>query len=485
MQRRDLLGLMGLTALGAPLRPAFARGATHGLLALDATAQAALVRAGHLQPAQLVQASLARVADVNPRLQALVELCPDRARGQWQGPPSPGPFWGVPFAYKDAVDLQGTHRRSGSRLQADAALSSASSPLVARCEASGLIAIGKTATPEFQLSATTEPLLGGPVRNPWNPLHSPGGSSGGAAAAVAAGMLPMAHATDGGGSIRIPASCCGLFGLKPSRSRMQGSGPRDAGVDHAVSRTVRDSATLFWWNQRGDGAAPLPPMPAVHGPSARRLRIGFAPQNLFGEMPDPAVLQEVTRVARLCERLGHQVQPFAHGIDGERFFDAFMVAWSGGAERALQQAEGTGRPPDTLLEPWTLHLARHARALPAGAAARAGAHFAAVGAQVNAWFDAVDVVLSPVAASEPPPLGWLAPTVPGATLWARLMRYASYTPLHNVAGTPAMSVPLGLSARGLPIGSHFAARVGDEQTLFALAYELEQADPWSHRVPPL
>ena len=478
MQRRSMLSLLALAAGQSALAHE-----PDELGLLDATAQAALLRSGHLQALDLLEAARRRIDRLDPHLHAFVLRCDERARRQALAPLPDGPFAGVPFACKDAVDLAGTPRHSGSRLLAQAKPSAQSSPIIQRCEDAGLITLGKTATPEFQLDASTEPLLGGPTHNPWDLQRSSGGSSGGSAVAVASGMLPLAHATDGGGSIRIPASCCGVFGLKPSRLRMVGSAPQDGGVDHCVSRTVRDSATLFCWNQRRDPAAPLPPLPWITGPSARRLRIGYAPLNLFDEAADPEVQTALEDSARLCERLGHQVQPFRMALDGETFFRHFMVAWSASAQRALGQAEALGLQPDTVLEPWTLHLAAHGRAQAPQALHQALAYFGAVSRQVDHWFETLDVVLSPVLASVPPPLGWLAPTVPGPVLWQRLLRYVSYTPLHNVAGLPAMSVPLGMSPQGLPIGSQFAARLGDEQTLFQLAFELEQARPWSKLRP--
>lgn len=479
MQRRSMLTLLTLAAS----KPSLAQDRPE-LTELDATAQAALVRSGHLQATDLLNAARRRIDRLDPPLHAFVLRCEERARQQLETPLPKGPFAGVPFACKDSVDLAGTVRRNGSRSRAQAAPATESSPIIARCEQAGLIHVGKTTTPEFQLDASTEPLLGGPTRNPWDLSRSSGGSSGGSAVAVAAGMLPLAHATDGGGSIRIPASCCGVFGLKPSRLRMVGSTPQDGGVEHCVSRSVRDSATLFWWNQRSDSAAPLAPMPWVTGPSARRLRIGYAPLNLFDEAADPEVEAAVQASARLCERLGHQVEPFRMALDGETFFRHFMVAWSASPQRALAQVLGEGRQADAVLEPWTLHLAEHGRRQGPQALPDALAYFGQLSRQVDRWFESLDVILSPVLSSVPPQLGWLAPTQPGPVLWQRLLRYVSYTPLHNVAGLPAMSVPLGWSARGLPIGSQFAARLGDERTLFELAFELEQAQPWATRRPP-
>lgn len=490
MDRRLLLKQGAVGALGGAAAAAMAEGDDDALGRLDATAQAALVRAGAASPLELVDAAIARIERLNPRFNALAAPCFERARAAARRPglaQTPGPFPGVPYAIKDLLDVQGVRRSSGSRLLREH-VPAQSAELVQRTEAAGLLILAKTATPEFALNASTEPLLGGPVRNPRDPARSSGGSSGGAAAMVASGMLPLAHASDGGGSIRIPASCCGLFGLKPSRGRMVGSSAADSGVEHALSRSVRDSAHLFAWNQRSDAAAPLPPIPLLEGPRGRRtpLRIGLCVDDLQGRAPAPAVQAATLAAARLCERtLGHRVLPVRRlPVDGERFMAQFMVVWSGGAERMLSQAEAdpaSSRRVEAVLEPWTLHLAAHARSLPAEAQTQARAYFAQIVRELDEWFVSTgcDLLLTPVLANVPPPLGYLGPAVPGPLMWERLMRYVGYTPLHNVAGTPAMSVPQGRDpATGLPIGAQFAARLGQEQKLFELAYELEAAQPW-------
>lgn len=450
--------------------------------ALDATAQAELVRRREVQPIELLEAAIARIEAVNPQLNAIVTGLYDRARLEARGPLPEGPFRGVPYALKDLVDLKGTRRTSGSRLLKQN-VSSETSDIVARSLQAGLVVLGKTNTPEFAFNGATEPVLFGPSRNPWNTLHSAGGSSGGAAVAVASGMLPVAHASDGGGSIRIPASCCGLFGLKPSRLRMTGSRATDSGVEHCVSRSVRDSARLFAWNQRQDGQAPLGAAAVPTGPSSRRLKIGFSTLNLFERDPAPAVKNALEETSRLCASLGHHVESAQLPVRGEEFYTHFMVAWSAGAARVWKMAQAQGLDPEAVLEPWTLHLAAHFRAQAPEAGPKAAAYFADLTREFARFFTRYDVMLTPVVNDEPPRLGYLGPAVDGAQMWERLQRYVSYTPVHNVAGTPAMSVPLSVSPSGLPIGSQFSARVGDEQTLFELAFELEQAAPWAHRWP--
>lgn len=451
---------------------------------LDATAQAELIRKREVAPRELLEAAIKRVEALNPQLNAIVTPLYELARTAAGQPLPDGPFAGVPFTIKDMVDLAGTRRTAGSRSLATN-VSTETTEIVSRSLAAGLIVLGKTNMPEFALNATTESLLLGPARNPWDLSRSPGGSSGGAAVAVASGMIPLAHASDGGGSIRIPASCCGLFGLKPSRLRMVGSRPTDSGVENCVSRTVRDSATLFGWTQRQDAEAPLPPVPLVSGPSPRRISIGFSTRNIYGKEPEPEVRTAIEQTAKLCERLGHRIEPAQLPVNGEEFIQHFMVAWSGGAARVEQMTIAQGKKPEAILESWTLHLAAHARAQPPDAGAKASAYFADLARQFATFFASRDAMLSPVVVDIPPPLSYLGPAVDPAQLWNRLVKYVSYTPVHNIAGTPAISVPLGMSRAGLPIGSQFAARVGGERTLLELAFELEQAQPWADRWPAL
>lgn len=449
---------------------------------LDATALAELVQRREASPREILEVAIRRIDALNPRLNAVVTRLYEPARSAASGPLPAGPFQGVPYALKDLVDLKGTRRTSGSRLLAQN-ISQETSEIVERSLAAGLVVLGKTNTPEFALNGTTEPLLFGASRNPWDITRSAGGSSGGAGVAVASGMLPIAHASDGGGSIRIPASCCGLFGFKPSRGRMVGSRATDAGVEHCVSRSVRDSARLFAWNQRQDAQAPLKPSAVFEPLGKRRLKIGLSTANVFGEQASPEVRSAIEATARLCADMGHPVEPAHLPVDGNEFFAHFMVAWSGGADRARRTAEAQGRKPQDVLEPWTLFLSDHFRRQPADAGARATAYFAELSRRFDAFFQQVDAMLTPVVHEAPPQLGYLGSDVPGAQMFERLTRYVSYTPMHNVAGTPAMSVPLGFSAAGLPIGSQFAARVGSEELLYGLAFELERVAPWAGRRP--
>jgi amidase len=320
--------------------------------------------------------------------------------------------------------------------------------------------------------------------------RSAGGSSGGSAAAVAAGIVPIAHANDGGGSIRIPASCCGLFGLKPSRGRMladAGAGSvGDIDVHHCVSRSVRDSALLLALTERSDAEAPHPALGYVSGPTTRRLRIALSTRSYFGQEPDPEVRAATEAAGRLCTELGHSVFEAAPEISGDAFAEHFLTLWAQGPAQLVENLRDAGSVAEVaLLEPWTLGLAEEFARKPLGSLQAALGFFAGVERTLDAFFAGVDVWLTPVLASLPPLLGELAPDVPFATLRERCIRYVSYTPIHNVAGTPAMSVPLAWSQAGLPIGAQFAARRGDETTLLRLAYELEAARPWAGRWPPL
>jgi amidase len=354
----------------------------------------------------------------------------------------------------------------------------------------GLVPFGKSTTPEFGLTATTETLLSGATRNPWDVSRSSGGSSGGAAVAVAARVVPIAHASDGGGSIRIPASCNGLFGLKPSRGRTVLAGSPDRGVDISVngcvSRSVRDTAAWLAATEQTGDAPTFAPIGVVSGANTQRLRIALDIPNALGHEPDAEVRAAVEAAAELCRSLGHTVTEGRPTIDGPQFSADFILLWAAGAAEVVQLVQsqaGPDAPLDQLLEPLTLELAEHSRTqgMPALQAAIGRLH--AVEAAYAAFFEtAADVYLTPVLAKPPVPLGAID-GAKGMAVFATLNDYVGYTPLQNVAGAPAMSVPLGQSTGGLPIGIHFSAAKGQEKRLLELAYELEQAQPWADRKP--
>lgn len=355
----------------------------------------------------------------------------------------------------------------------------------------GLIVLGKTTTPEFGFIPTTEPIFDKPTRNPWNKDHSSGGSSGGAAAAVASGMVPFAHASDGGGSIRIPASCCGLFGLKPSRGRQVKSRPYvrtlDLSVEHCLSRSVRDSALLLSLTEHSGPTAPLIPTGHISTPSSQRRTIAWSPRELEASNIHADVKTAIEKTALLCRDMGHTLVeadlPFARNT----FNQNFKTVWSAGAAglvKRYKDIHGTW-PDETALEPFTLAFASKFQTLPASALPDALAYLAAIETQVEAFFGHIDLYLSPVLSTPAPLIGHLAPTVPFDTLWARMEAYADHTPWQNVTGVPAMSGPLSQSKQGLPIGSKFTAAIGKEAMLFELAYELEDAAPWAGKWPSL
>ena len=459
---------------------------------LDATAQAQLVRSGQVRSIELVDAAIARVEALNPRINAFVTTFFERARETARGPLPNGRFTGVPYAIKDLSDFAGTRTTMGSRLFADH-VAEANTPIVQRAVDAGLVILGKTNTPEFGLISSTEPLLFEAARNPWSLGHSTAGSSGGSAAAVAAGMLPFAQASDGGGSIRLPASACGVFGLKPSRGRIPNAEPvlpGDIAVRFTVSRSVRDSAGLLAASERSGADAVLPVVGEVTGPSTRRLKIAFALHDLLGRMPHPHVLVALQETAALCRELGHSVVEAAPAVDGEEFMDHFFTIWSSIPDPIERSAWLIGlmqlrfvRARD-VLEPWTLGLAELHAKRPPGAMESALAYFDRLSGEFDAFFGDIDVLLTPVAGAPPVSIGEQAPDLPFDTLMERVIEYVGYTPQHNAAGTPAMSVPLSISPDGLPIGSQFSARVGRERMLLELAFELEEARPWAERWAP-
>jgi amidase len=488
--RREFL--VGTAAVASVLgaRPSWSRPAPSDVLGrLDATALGELVSKRAVTPLELVDAAIRRIEAIDGRLNAVVthgfERAREVARNRLSGK---SPFEGVPFLIKDLIEYPGMAYVAGSRaLRGN--IATFESDYVRRIDGAGLVVLGKSATPEFGLIPTTEPLLGPPTRNPWNTSYSCGGSSGGSAVAVAAGMVPFAHASDGGGSIRMPSSICGLFGLKPSRgrnveARAQKRNP-DVSIEHCVSRSVRDSARLLSLTERRDADAPHPPAGFVRGPSKKRLRVAFTMADALGVDANNDVRAAVGATARLLESLGHTVEVTRVPIDGEAFVRHFRVMWAAGAAQTVRAISAkTGRAPDeTMFEPFTLGFAKEFSTLPADAIPNALAYFAQMTAGVNAFFGRFDALLSPVLSFPAVKLGHIAPTVPLETLWGRLIAFSNHTAWQNITGVPAMSVPLGMSPAGLPIGSQFTAAAGAEGLLLSLAYELEAARPWKDRWP--
>lgn len=458
----------------------------------DATETAARIRRGEITALEAVREAIRRAEALQPRLNFLVNSDFDRALDKAGAGPGAGPFAGVPFLVKDLDDYVGTPTRYGSRAFLRAPPASGQAPLIDAYLKAGVVVIGKSATPEAGFLPTTEPLAFGATRNPWDPRHSSGGSSGGAAAAVAAGVVPVAHASDGGGSIRIPASCCGLFGLKPSRGRMVGTRGQtkisDLSVDHVLSRSVRDSAAFLAATEDAGPDAQHPPVGLVSAPLRRRLRIGVVLEGGSGKAPSPEVRAATDGAVKLLENLGHRVVPTRWPM-GREFIDDFLLLWaSGAADLADNIARFVGRAPDeTLLEPFSLGLVELHRKAPRDALPKAMERLHAAAMAYDPWLvsQRLDVIVSPVLAWDPPRLGEVGPGVRYETLVERLTEYVGYTPYHNVVGAPAMSVPLHWTPAGLPVGTQVFARVGQEALLLQLAYQLEAAQPWAHRAPPV
>jgi amidase len=457
--------------------------------ALDATAQAELARTRQASPAELVGAAIGRIEALNPALNAVIGKLYDQARAAAARPLGDGPFAGVPFLVKDLIPVAGVPNTSGSRALSGY-VGQMSPPLVKSWDAAGLIAVGMTNTPEFGLIDTTEPALHGPTHNPWDLSRSPAGSSGGSGAAVAAGMVPMAHASDGGGSIRLPASHNGVFGLKPSRGRCYDSGfpPMpfglpDLGVEHVLTRSVRDSAAMLAATE--DPETPLPRLGQVTEPIRRSLRIGLIRVGGGGALAEPAVDAAVLASARLCESLGHHVEEAAWPFDASGFMEAFIAEWQvvAAGSVAMASAAVSCAVDADHFEPWTLELARRGAALTAERLTEVAAALTRASDALAGFFARYDILLSPVMAHPPKKLGAHATDRPFEELFADVSENVGYTPVFNAAGAPAISVPLAWTESGLPVGSQFGAAVGGEALLLGLAYQLEEAQPWAQRWP--
>jgi amidase len=488
--RRALMAnAAALSALAAGCATATGNAASSSdaLGAFDGVGIASRIRAGEITAPEAMDAAIARAEHVNGQLNCIVTPLYETGRARARESLS-GPFAGVPTLIKDLMDWTGHPTKYGSRAFA-ANVAASQPPYMDALLAAGMAPFGKSATPEFGFTATTEPMLGPPTRNPWNTSHSSGGSSGGAAVAVAARVIPVAHASDGGGSIRIPASCNGLVGLKPSRGRNISSGRPDPGIDISVngcvSISVRDTAAWQAATEQTGAGAAFAPIGLVTGPSTRRLRIKLDINTALGHAPDADVASAIQQTAALCRSLGHTVVEGRAPVDGQQFSDDFTLLWAAGAAQVVagvQREAGPDTPLDQILEPLTLELAGHYQSRGRAALEAAIGRLRQVEAQYASLFADADVYLTPVLAKAPLPLGVINPER-GIATFETLNEYVGYTPLQNVSGGPAISLPLGWSTAGLPIGAHFSAANGQERTLLELAYELEQAQPWAARLP--
>jgi Asp-tRNA(Asn)/Glu-tRNA(Gln) amidotransferase A subunit family amidase len=464
----------------------------------DALGLAGLVANRKASPAELLDAALARCEAVTPQVNAVVSLMRQEAQRVARGPLE-GPFAGVPFLLKDLnVLYDGAPTSNGSRFWRGF-VADHDSTLTERYRKAGFVVFGKTNTPEMGINAETAPAALGPTRNPWNLAHSAGGSSGGAAAAVAAGIVPLAHATDGGGSIRIPASACGLFGLKPTRGRNPsgpdvGEGWAGMSTAHCVSLSVRDSAALLDATHGpapGDpyaAPAPVRPFAAEVGADPGRLRIALMPQPPGDPAIHPECVAAARQAAKLCESLGHIVEEARPDYDHAALERSMWTIVCANLRNALElRGQALGRAPAAGdVERATWQAAERGRAVEAVAYVRAVAVLHALSRRLAAFFERFDAILSPTLAA--PPLALNAIDQNALDLddfLTRLTAYIPFTPLYNATGCPAMSVPLHWTADGLPVGVHFGAAYGREDLLLRLAAQLEEAQPWRTRRPPL
>jgi amidase len=488
------------------------------LLDHDGLALAELVRRREVTPSELVEAAIARIDALNPQINAVVTPMFDAARAAARGPLPQGPFTGVPILVKDLLaDCEGVPTSAGTRILRSIP-AACDAEIVRRYRATGAIILGKTNTPEFGLVPYTEPEAFGTTRNPWDLTRTAGGSSGGSAAAVASRMVPIAAGGDGGGSIRIPASCCGVFGLKPTRGRtpagpLHGEHWRGFVSEHVLTRTVRDSAAMLDAIAGGDPGAPSVAPPPI-GPflaevctEPGRLRIAFSAKPLLGQSVSPDCVAALDEAVTLLRELGHDVEEAAPPIERESFSVAFLtiVAAEARADIEATAARAGRRVSWRDFEGGTFALGLMGKALRASEYARAARTLLQASRPIGRFFSRYDALVTPTLAQPPVPSGSLQPSgsdrflidvvrrlnaawlleAAGAIkkLAAETFEFMPYTAVFNVTGQPAMSVPLCWNGEGLPIGIHVVGRFGDEATLFRLAGQLERARPWGHRMP--
>jgi amidase len=463
----------------------------------DAIGLAELVRSKQVSASELLDTAIARLETVEPAINAVPIRHDEFARRQIANGLPDGPFRGVPFLLKDITLLEDTPTHFGSRAFKDF-VADHSSTIASRHLAAGLTIFGKTNSPEFGLSFTTEPVAHGPTRNPWNPGHSAGGSSGGAAAVVAARVLPIVHATDGGGSIRAPAACCGIFGLKPTRARTPFGPDRMEGwagmsYAHALSLSVRDSAAMLDATQgaeRGSPyAAPPPQRPYLEevGRYPGSLRVAFTDRHPDGSAIDPEIAAAVRETAGILEKLGHRVEEGAPRTSVDVAATSRTIICCHTALLLRRREAQLGRAIGLEDLEFVTHVIQSIAAKVSGAdyvAATDAVH--QLGREFASFFEDIDIFLSPTLCMPPLELGRLDMMSQDIEGYTRLIgRYAPGTSLFNMSGQPSMSVPLAWSKSGLPLGMMFSGRFGDEATLFRLAAQLEQERPWKDRRPPI
>tara|TARA_Y100000815_G_scaffold224798_1_gene212155 strand:+ start:2247 stop:3689 length:1443 start_codon:yes stop_codon:yes gene_type:complete len=467
---------------------------------LDATALAGLIRAGEVSAREVFETALARIAALEPMLNAIVHPHYDLAEADLQAGLPDGPFTGVPFLIKNTgFAVRGMELSTGSRLFAGA-VDQADGTLAARYRRAGLVLLGKSNTPEFALSFATEPREYGATRNPWSLEHGPGGSSGGSAAAVAAGLVPFANSSDGAGSTRLPAAHTGLFGFKPSRMRNP-LGPvaveAIAGMStpHALTRSVRDSAALLDATagaDQGDPYAQPKQECSFLGSVARApgpLRIGLTLDSPLGTPVDPQIRARCLEAARLMENLGHEVEEVADaGYDAQALKTAWrVIPGVNVAAAVLARGRALGLDdPAAALEPVNEEWVREGMGLSGMDYLAAVNRLHQTARDLGRFFARFDILMSPASAELPPKIGEMASTTPGLdAFYDRFWAHSPFTCAFNASGFPAMSLPFGQSAQGLPVGVQFGAALGGDNLLFALAGQIERAAPWAHLRPTL
>ncbi len=465
----------------------------------DGLGLAMLVARRELTAEELLEAAIARVEARNPAVNAVTMKLYDYGRRAIAAGLPDGPLRGVPFLMKDlTASIAGVPMTRSSRYYADAPAPAADSEHVRRLKRAGLVIFGRTNTCELGLSLTCEPQLHGPTKNPWDPTRISGGSSGGAAAAVGARMLPLAHATDGFGSIRAPAACCGLVGLKPTRGRNTqapylGEGLGGLSVEHAVTLTVRDSAALL---DATAGTGPgdpyvAPPLarPLVQevGADPGRLRIAFTSVTPNGAKVEAESLKTLAETVALCADLGHTVEEANPAIDGEAVVPAFLTLAAANTVVNLAGNAAKGRPArEDEVERVTWATGQMGQRVSGADYVRATQAAHRLGRQMAAFHEAWDVLLTPGLATLPPPLGWIDMMLGDVDeYWRRVFHFSPFTVWFNLTGQPALMLPIGVASTGVPVAAQLVARYGDEATLFRLAAQLEAARPWFDRRPAL
>ena len=463
----------------------------------DAIGLAELVQRAEVTPEELLDAAIERIEARNPLINAVVTPLYDYARDALRAGLPPGPFYGVPFLLKDlTASLSGVRTSRGSRFFADTPPAAADSEHVRRLKQAGLVILGRTNTCELGLSLTCEPQLHGPTLNPWDTTRTPGGSSGGAAAAVATRLVPMAHATDGFGSIRAPAACCGVVGLKPTRGRntlapFAGEGLGGLTAEHAVTLSVRDNAALLdATSGPGKGDPYVAPTPAraflvETSVNPGSLHIAFTTAAPNGASIEPDSLRVLSDTVRLCEELGHHVEEADPQIERSAVVPTFLTLISANTAVNLSTHPTAGRLPNPgEVESITWSTAQKGYSLSGSDYVRATQTAHKLGRQMAAFHEQYDLLLTPGLATIPPRLGWIDMMMEDDNeYWRRVFDFSPFTVWFNLTGQPAMMLPLGQTESGLPIAVQLVARYGDEATIFRLAAQLETARPWSGRQP--